>query len=105
MERALAASAAAEVGCELFSSTAQPPADCVPAWLPQDANHARIVSALQDDLSSLEGRDTHLWSIALLIALVLSAGICALLLPGMIWHAGELRIDSPYLPQVFFGFI
>lgn len=65
----------------------------------------RPLSDVQQDLEQLEGRDLHLWSIALLIALVMAAGICALLLPKMIWHAGELRIDSPYLPQIFFGFI
>lgn len=92
---------ARELRCELFASDTS--ATDHASWA--ESKDSPSISALQEDLSSLEGRDFHLWSIALLVALVLAAGICSLLAPRVIWHAGELRMESPYLPQVFFGFI
>lgn len=66
---------------------------------------SRQTAEVQGDLDHIEGRDLHLWSIILVVALTLAAGICGLLLPKLIWNTGEFRIDSPYLPQFFFGFI
>lgn len=72
---------------------------------PPNSVTSRPTSEVQIDLENIEGRDLHLWSIALVVALALAAGICGLLLPKLIWNTGELRIDSPYLPQFFFGFV
>ena len=60
---------------------------------------------LQHELEQLEGRDLHLWSIALLVCIVLAAGLCALIAPKLMWNVGQLRLDAAYLPQIFFGFI
>jgi len=65
----------------------------------------RSTTSVQNDLEHLEDRDVQLWSVSLLVALVLAAGFCALLVPRMLWHADEVRIDSPYMPQIFFGFV
>jgi len=60
---------------------------------------------LQHELEQLEGRDLHLWSIALLIGVILAAGLCALIAPKLMWNVGQLRLEAAYLPQIFFGFI
>jgi diguanylate cyclase (GGDEF)-like protein len=79
---------------------AEPPSPAIALNHPESR-----LDEVQNDLEHLDGRDRHLWSIALLVALLLAAGICALLLPRMLWRGEELRIDTPYLPQVFFGFV
>jgi diguanylate cyclase (GGDEF)-like protein len=79
--------------------------DTHPTGVPPNPATSRPTNEVQLDLDNVEGRDLHLWSIALVVALSLAAGICGLLLPKLIWNTGELRIDSPYLPQFFFGFV
>jgi diguanylate cyclase (GGDEF)-like protein len=37
--------------------------------------------------------------------LVLTAGVLALVLPNLVWKAQALKIESRYLPQLFFGLI
>ncbi|HZU22203.1 MAG TPA: GGDEF domain-containing protein [Terriglobales bacterium] len=87
------------------SKRLNPSTDAGATGAPPNPATSRPTSELQLDLDHVEGRDLHLWSIALVVALTLAAGICGLLLPKLIWNTGELRIDSPYLPQFFFGFI
>lgn len=57
------------------------------------------------EVRSLDGRDSQLWSIGLLMILVLAAGFAALILPNIVWGVKALQVDSRYLPQLFFGFI
>lgn len=57
------------------------------------------------EVRSLDGRDSQLFSIGLLIVLVLAAGFAALVLPNVVWGVKALQVDSRYLPQLFFGFI
>ncbi len=60
---------------------------------------------LRQTLELLEGRDTQLWSIAVLMILVLAAGVAALLLPNLLWDVGPVRIEGSYLPPLLYGFI
>jgi diguanylate cyclase (GGDEF)-like protein len=60
---------------------------------------------IQREIQHLSGRDLQLWSIGLLVMLVLAAGMLALLFPNVIWAQHVIRIESAYLPQLFFGLI
>jgi len=60
---------------------------------------------IQREIQQLSGRDLQLWSIGLLIMLVLAAGLSALLFPNVVWAEHAIRIESAYLPQLFFGLI
>jgi diguanylate cyclase (GGDEF)-like protein len=72
-----------------------------------DKEEAQALTAtdLERTLEALEGRDTHLWSIVVLVILILAAGFAALLFPNVIWHVGTVQIEGSYVPQLFFGFI
>jgi diguanylate cyclase (GGDEF)-like protein len=61
--------------------------------------------AIQREIQQLSGRDLQLWSIGLLVMLVLAAGILALIFPNVIWAQHIIRVESAYLPQLFFGLI
>lgn len=60
---------------------------------------------IQREIQQLSGRDLQLWSIGLLVMLVLAAGLLALLLPNVVWAQHIIRVESAYLPQLFFGLI
>ncbi len=60
---------------------------------------------IQNQIQILTGRDLQLWSAALLVMLVLAAGFAAFVVPNLVWRPGILRIESRYLPQLFFGLI
>ena len=60
---------------------------------------------IQREIQNLSGRDLQLWSIGILVMLVLAAGISALLFPHVMWEQRVVRIESAYLPQLFFGLI
>ncbi len=60
---------------------------------------------LSKEMRSMEGRDTQLWSIGLLVSIVVAAGFIALVLPNWMWGIGVLRMEGRYLPQLIFGFI
>src|SRR5271163_2312335 len=60
---------------------------------------------IQREIQSLSGRDLQLWSIGILVMLVLAGGISALIFPHVMWEQRVVRIESAYLPQLFFGLI
>jgi diguanylate cyclase (GGDEF)-like protein len=60
---------------------------------------------VRSEIQKLEKRDLQLWSIAVLVVLVLAAGILGLLLPNLMWHVGPLRVQSTLIPQLFFSLI
>jgi len=60
---------------------------------------------LQRQIQQLSGRDLQLWSIGILVMLVLASGISALIFPNVVWSQRVVRIESAYLPQLFFGLI
>jgi len=60
---------------------------------------------IQREIQQISGRDLQLWSIGILVMLVLTAGILALIFPNLIWSQRVVRIESAYLPQLFFGLI
>lgn len=61
------------------------------------------VRELESKLEALDGRDLYLWSIAILVAVMISAGFLALALPE--WQTGTLEISKRYLPGLLFGFV
>jgi len=60
---------------------------------------------IQREIQQLSGRDLQLWSIAILVVVVLTAGMLALVLPNVIWAQRVIRVEHAYLPQLFFGLI
>ena len=60
---------------------------------------------IQRQIQQISGRDLQLWSIGALVMLVLAAGLSALLFPNVVWSQRVIRIESAYLPQLFFGLI
>jgi diguanylate cyclase (GGDEF)-like protein len=58
---------------------------------------------LESKLDALDGRDLYLWSVAILVAVVVSAGFLMLAVPQ--WHYGTFEISTRYLPVLFFGFV
>jgi len=60
---------------------------------------------IQREIQNLSGRDLQLWSIGILVMLVLAGGISALIFPHVMWEQRVVRIESAYLPQLFFGLI
>jgi diguanylate cyclase (GGDEF)-like protein len=60
---------------------------------------------IQREIQNLSGRDLQLWSIGALVTLVLAAGLSALIFPHVMWAQHVVRIESAYLPQLFFGLI
>jgi len=60
---------------------------------------------IQREIQQLSGRDLQLWSIGILVMLVLAAGLLALIFPNIVWAQRVVRIESAYLPQMFFGLI
>ncbi len=60
---------------------------------------------IQREIQQLSGRDLQLWSIGILVMLVLAVGMLALLFPNLVWAEHTIRIQTVYLPQLFFGLI
>ena len=60
---------------------------------------------IQRQIQQLSGRDLQLWSIGILVMLVLASGLSALIFPNVVWSQRVIRIESAYLPQLFFGLI
>jgi len=60
---------------------------------------------IQRQIQEVSGRDLQLWSIAILVVLVLTAGLLALVLPNLMWAQRVIRVEHAYLPQLFFGLI
>src|SRR5579864_8092890 len=60
---------------------------------------------LRHQVQALEERDFQLWSIVVLVALVMAAGVGGLLVPSVIWHVYFLKFNGHYLPQLLFGLI
>jgi len=77
--------------------------------LPQSRNSLCKLSpeseVIQQQISSLSGRDLQLWSITLLLLVVLSAGLSAVIAPGLEWMPERVHVQVRYLPQLFFGLI
>ena len=60
---------------------------------------------LRQQITSLEGRESHLWWIALFVGWVLGCGVAALLAPDALWSTGHF-FESPYLSRVLLaGFV
>ena len=70
-----------------------------------DDEQAQRAQEVLKKIEALEGRDRQLWSIGVLIILILAGGFLSLVLPNLAWKFGPVRIQSQYLPQLFFGFI
>jgi len=61
---------------------------------------------LRTQIAKIESRDLHLWSIAALIGVVLTAGFVGLVVPNLVWHSPLLVVaDIHYLPHLLLGFI
>jgi diguanylate cyclase (GGDEF)-like protein len=73
------------------------------AAAPERAGAAQQLQRQQ--LDAIGSQTFHLWSIYALIVVVLTAGICALVLPNIFWETSYLRADVRYLPQLLLGFI
>ena len=58
---------------------------------------------LESKLEALDGRDLYLWSVAILVGVVVSAGFLTLALPQ--WRNSTFEVSGRYLPALFFGFI
>src|SRR5215471_17610893 len=63
---------------------------------PQSAQSAQL---LRQQLSTLEGRESHLWWVALFVGWVLGCGITALLAPDALWSTGHF-FESRYLSRL-----
>ena len=74
-----------------------------PSLLDDDLPASAAVRDLESKLEALDGRDLYLWSIAILVAVTISAGFLAMVVPQ--WRSGTLVISTRYLPGLFFGFI
>lgn len=59
---------------------------------------------LKRELDELDGRDLHLWSIGILVALVVAGGFMAVVLPN-VFNNDVLRVQTRYLPTLLLGFI
>jgi len=55
------------------------------------------------DLEALSSRDWQLWSICALVIVIIAIGLAAFVVPNLVWI--NLRTDSRYVPQLFFGLI
>ena len=60
---------------------------------------------LRHQVQALEERDFQLWSIVVLVALVMVAGMAGLVVPSVMWHVYFLKFNGHYLPQLLFGLI
>lgn len=60
---------------------------------------------LLQEMRAVERRDLSLWLLGLMILLVVAAGFAALVFPNLVWGTQNLKLDSRYLPQLFYGFI
>src|SRR5215467_7888602 len=54
---------------------------------------------LRQQLTSLEGRESHLWWVALFVGWVLGCGITALLAPDALWSTGHF-FESRYMSRL-----
>ncbi len=63
------------------------------------------VSDVQKRVQNLEDRDLQLWSIAILVVIVLAAGLAMLLFPNILWNNRIIHADARYLPQLLYGLI
>jgi len=74
-------------------------------YLPEEnASEQLSAEQLKKELDELDGRDLHLWSIAILVGLVLAAGFMAVVLPN-VWTSDFIRVQARYLPTLLLGFI
>src|SRR5690348_13465032 len=55
------------------------------------------------DLEALSSRDWQLWSICALVIVIIAIGLAAFVVPNLVWI--NIRTDSRYVPQLFFGLI
>jgi len=55
------------------------------------------------DLEALSSRDWQLWSICALVIVVIAIGLAAFVVPNLVW--ANVRTDSRYVSQLFFGLI
>ncbi len=60
---------------------------------------------LAQELHTLDDSDSHTWSVGLLILMLVATGFLALVLPNVMWGVKTVRVNSDYLPQLFFGFL
>jgi diguanylate cyclase (GGDEF)-like protein len=60
---------------------------------------------IQVQMQALANRDVQLWSITLLIVIVLASGFAAIVAPNISWNTDNVRVESRYVPQIFFGLI
>jgi diguanylate cyclase (GGDEF)-like protein len=58
---------------------------------------------LESKLEALDGRDLYLWSVAILVAIIVSAGFLALAVPQ--WSDTTFEVSARYLPILFLGFV
>lgn len=58
---------------------------------------------LESKLEALDGRDLYLWSVAILVAIIVSAGFLALAVPT--WRDSTFEVSTRYVPILFFGFV
>ncbi len=61
------------------------------------------VETLLRQIHALDEKESGIWAKNLLIIVVLCAGFLALVFPNLVWNSAQLRMDSRYLPQFFFG--
>jgi diguanylate cyclase (GGDEF)-like protein len=71
--------------------------------LDDDMPASATVRELESKLEALDGRDLYLWSIAILVAVMISAGFLAMAVPQ--WHSGTVEVSKRYLPGLLLGFV
>ncbi len=74
-----------------------------PRLLDEDLPASAAVREIEAKLAALDGRDLYLWSIAILVAVMLSAGFLAMVVPQ--WREGTFEVSARYLPGLLFGFV
>jgi len=61
---------------------------------------------LRQELADIEGRESHIWWVALFIGWILGTGLTALLAPAALWGSGTLRVEGHYQSRVLlYGFV
>ena len=75
------------------------------AQAPSSPSQSSSVDELLQRIHGLDAIDSGMWAKGLLIIVVLCAGFLALVFPNLVWNLDQMRVDTRFLPQFFFGLI
>ena len=65
--------------------------------------HSARSQQLEAEFRRLSGREVQMWSVGLLVMLILAAGFLVVSLPRLVWHEGDVPMDSSHLLQLIMG--